>query len=512
MSYSSYWRRAGILILLSIFSYGCPRAYRSETVWYADGSVDRAIYQDRETTPESVRRSRVWLQTTSAPEPQKLERQGWSGPISKFPVKQPGEAGPYFAAWGHFQSPQDLPAHFIRKAPRRAGVPDGELVRQCSRTDYVLVREYRWRETLSEVVNFEEMRKARGQLVDLLIDFAQDALGEAFGQEYDTASLINWLRTDGKTWLAEITDYAYVKSATQKGPHGQRAIADGIADICARHGLALKVEGKLLEGEALEKALRDFVIQELSHHVRRKSDGRPVDKKTIATFLEDWNSSSSDTRKRLERAMDRVMVRKFGGKEKFEEQVEALLVRIVGLHGTPLLQGWNEFDYVLMVPGDMVETNGQILSRNKVRWQFDETEAYPLGYVMECRSLLPELSTQQELLQNQPLSNREAMLHFVALVADHEPLRDALRQCRKRKSMLPLYEYAESAATKSDKETQAVNNLLKLLNLPSHPETRREKSKGSAASDSFGRPDVLSRSFGEKLYADKRDDRNHHNV
>src|SRR5438128_12080499 len=87
---------AGILFLLSFLFTGCPKVYRSETVWHADGSVDRAIYQDWEQTPEPVRRSETWQETTAAPEPQKQEKQGWSDPISKLHVKRRDEAGTYF--------------------------------------------------------------------------------------------------------------------------------------------------------------------------------------------------------------------------------------------------------------------------------------------------------------------------------------------------------------------------------------------------------------------------------
>jgi hypothetical protein len=453
--------KAGILFLLSLFSLGCPRVYRSETIWHADGTVNRAIYQEWEATPEPVRRSQVWQRTTAAPK-------GWSGPISRLPVKNSGEAGPYFAAWGRFQSPQDIPMHFIRKAPEGARVPDSELVRDCSRIDYVFVREYRWRETLSDIVTLEEMRQAREQLADLLIAVGRDSLNQAFGQDYDATDLVNWCRTEGKSWLAEISDYAYLHAALQKGPSGLRAVADGMAEVCARHGLTLKARGKFLDDKDLVPVLRDFVIEKIARHVRRRKDGRPVDKKTAEAFLDELNSAS-------EQAMDRVIGRNFGGKEKFEEHTIGLLVRIVGLHASALLWG-EEFDYVLTVPGEVVETNGQILSGNKVRWQFEEWEAYPLGYIMECRSLLPDLEAQKDLLQNQPLADRETMLQFVALIADREPLREVLHECRKRKSMMPLYDYYEhTAPAKDEKEVQAVSRLLKLLKLPLQPDTGKPR-------------------------------------
>ncbi|HLJ94621.1 MAG TPA: hypothetical protein VKU02_15655, partial [Gemmataceae bacterium] len=120
--------------------------------------MDRSIYQDRGATPEPVRRSSAWQQTMAAPDPQALERSGWTGAISKLPIHTRGAAGPYFAAWGRFRSPAEIPAHYVREAPNSAGIPNSELVRSCSSTDYVLVREYLWRETLSDTVKPEQMR------------------------------------------------------------------------------------------------------------------------------------------------------------------------------------------------------------------------------------------------------------------------------------------------------------------------------------------------------------------
>ncbi len=461
---------SGILFVFSIFSLGCPKAYRSETVWHADGSVDRSIYQEWGATPEPVRRSTAWQQTTAAPEPQALERSGWTGTISKLPVQKRGAAGPYFAAWGRFRSPEEIPVHYVREAPNSAGIPNSELVRSCRWTDYVFVREYLWREALSDTVEPGQMRAAREQLADLLIDVGRDSINHAFGQEFDATALENWFRTEGKTWLAELVDYAYLHAAAQKGASARQAIANGWAEICAHHGLSLKKEGKFLKNEELERALREFTIQKILQHVRRK-DGKPLDKQMVGVFLDELSSPATGTRNTLDQALDQVIAQKYGGKEKLQEQLERLFVRLAGLHVTLAFPG-DDFDFVLTVPGEVIETTGQVLSGNRVRWRFAESEAYPLGYAMQCRSLLPILDMQKDLLQNQPLADRETMLAFIALLADREPLRLALEECRRRRSMTPLYEYRDGPLTRRDeKERLAMQRLFELLQLPAQPRT-----------------------------------------
>ncbi|HLJ96650.1 MAG TPA: hypothetical protein VKU02_25985, partial [Gemmataceae bacterium] len=278
-------------------------------------------------------------------------------------------------------------------------------------------------------------------------------------------ALENWLRTEGKTWLAELVDYAYLHAAVQKGASARREIANGWAEICARHGLSLKSGEEFLKNEELEKALRDFTIQKIVQHVRRK-DGKPLDKKKVSLFLDELSSPSTGTRNTLDHAMDQVIAQKYGGKEKFQEQVERLFVQIAGLHVTLAFPG-DDFDFVLTVPGEVIETTGQVLSCNRVRWRFVEFEAYPLGYTMKCRSLLPILDMQKDLLQNQPLADRETMLAFIAILADREPLRQTLEECRRRKSMTPLYEYRDRpAARRDEKEVLAMRRLFELLKLP----------------------------------------------
>jgi hypothetical protein len=176
--------------------------------------------------------------------------------------------------------------------------------------------------------------------------------------------------------------------------------------------------------------------------------------------------SREGARFRLDRSINGVIDRKKGGEE-FEKRLTGLVVRIVGLHCSQLFQQ-SDFDYSLTVPGQIVNTNGQILSGNKVGWQFDQREAYPLGYVMECRSLLPDPDVQQSLLHSQPLTTRNKMLELVAIVDGHEPLRETLQECHKQRNMGAMYEYQQKTAPAKD-ETKIVTRLLKLLGLPPRP-------------------------------------------
>jgi hypothetical protein len=106
-----------------------------------------------------------------------------------------------------------------------------------------------------------------------------------------------------------------------------------------------------------------------------------------------------------------------------------------------------------------------------VRWQFDGRDAYPLGYAMECRSLEPQGLPQRDLLAGQPLERREAMLDFVTIVAEVKGLDGVLQECRKKKSMVPLYRHHQTAAAKQKDSTEVkrLARLMRLLKLPEQP-------------------------------------------
>jgi hypothetical protein len=462
----------GMLLLAGLGSAGCATVYRSETVLHDDGSVERAIYQPSNDTPAGAKVPALWKQVTYVPDPDNLEKQGMAGPITRLPVLAQSQDHPYFAAWGTFKTVRDMPEHVIIKPPDGTDLPDGKLVREATRKDYVFVVEHRWRETLTDVVTQDDMRKARVELADLLLGVAADTFDEVVGKDYDGTALFKLLGSVGRPGLADATDFAFLYCATHKGPAAQAGLADGLAEVCARHGLVLKAQGRFLDDRAMEKTVDDFVIGLIVANVRRKDDGKPVDRETAAAWWRELRGKNDGRGQPppgiFGPAARKVIATKYGGEEAYNRRVGALVTRVFGLYWGDLLFNLRGFDYTMTMPGEVVETNGEVLAGNQVRWQFGAREAYPLGYAMTCRSLLPQLETQRKLLKGQPLESREEMLRFADLVNGQEGLADVLRDCRKQKKMAPLYEYrakAQQMQAGAD-EVKRVNAFLRVLKLP----------------------------------------------
>lgn len=460
--YRPAWPILALLACAGLTGCQAPH-YRSETVLKPDGSVARAIYQPLPATPEASRRPALWTQTLDVPDPHELNKLDWEGPISQMPKRQPDKGGAYFAAWGPFATVNDIPEHVRFAAPAETGLPDGKLERQQDRDDLIFVVTHDWRETLTDVVRWDDMHKAREELAELMIVLGQDVFNEVKGKEYDGTGLVKWLRGEGKAWLAEMTDHAFIYLTSHKDPKALDTLIDQLADICARHGLKLKANGKFLEGDAFQLALLEFVTDLLTRTVRDRRDGQPIGKQAATALVKEiMCEESKDAPSPFLAAARQRVLKKFGDEKAFERHASKLGSRIVGLYFKRFLVA-DRFDYSLTMPGEVVRTNGELLSVNQVRWQFDVRAAYPMGYAMACSSVDAQDGVQRALLKDRPLVGREAALRFVRLVQGQEKLVQALRQCREQKAMMPLYAYRKQAGSP---EAKRVDQLLKLLKLP----------------------------------------------
>jgi hypothetical protein len=231
-----------------------------------------------------------------------------------------------------------------------------------------------------------------------------------------------------------------------------------VAAITSRYGLNLKPQGIWQKDEVFQKLLEEFAIRQASNHVRRRLDGKPVDWETVIVWLHDLKEG--EDKSLFKQAVQKVIAKK-GGEKDFDKRIDLLLTRILG-HYRRFLGYKHNFHFNLAVPGEVVETNGILVSGNSVRWVFDGEFAWPLGYEMTCRSLDAQPQVQQNLLGGQPLADREAMLEFRELMRTTPRLVEVLRICRKEKKLAALY------ALRKDQTTNSAY-LLKLLKLPPEP-------------------------------------------
>lgn len=442
---------------LCALATGCGR-YRAETTLHADGSLDRAIYQPADGTPEAARQAKLWKEITFAPGPDDLDRAGWPDALTMLPAHPQDNGHPYFAAWNHFASVKELPEHVLFRASGGFGLPDGKLERELTRTDLGLVEEFRWRETLTDCVTLADMHKARGELADGAIRFGQEVFVEALGKDYDSSDLIEWLKKEGRPWFDEATDLFFLHSAARKGPDGQQATLDALVACCGRRGLDLTKDGKPLPDGDMNRVLRDFAVNLMAEKV--KKDGKPIGRDVASGWLDELNSKDGG---RFVTAARKVIDRKYGGENVFGGRVSVLIERVFGLYrlGAPSVQA---FQYTMTFPGPVVETNGEVVGDgDKVRWRFQSVEAYPLGYPMEARCLFVLEDARKLIGRDQPLSDRDGLTRYAELVHGDQLLEEAMRRCRKDKTLDPLYEYLTGQKKANPAGSARAEKVLKLL-------------------------------------------------
>jgi hypothetical protein len=497
------------LVLLSAMLLACGGTfqYKSETILFPDGTVERTIEQPPEDTPASAQKPEAWKKVTITQEKVRTVTGEAPGPKT-------------LKAQGTFPSVQLLPDSLAIR--RRAGdknkllaalMPSAKLKRDYRKNDCVFVTEHRWHETLTDSISLASLFKGRDEIFTLGVSFAEDVFNELEGKDYDASELVGWLRSEGKSWFVEATDYLLMqylaslragapKALNLKKVNDLDALGPGFLEICERHagryGLKVRELAQLIKDEKnkeneqkVAKIATDFMVN-ICQKVRHRATKQPVSREKLLAWLKeagfkvkeepkqeqprppDGTGPQKAPKTRLELAADKVINEKYGGKLVFDARAGAILLNLVGVHFS---FDTRNFDYALTMPGAVVETNGEILAVNQVRWVFKAEQAWVLGYPMSCRSVEAHADVQKQLLGKQALTSPVTMLQLVALLAEEEdlpelkkspkprPLRETLMACRAQQSLAPLWAH-RAAVGEGGSRRQLVDRLLKLLQLP----------------------------------------------
>jgi hypothetical protein len=231
-------------------------------------------------------------------------------------------------------------------------MPFSKLKPRHEQIDFVFVTEHRWSETLTDPVTLTSLREGREELATLVIDLVEDVFKEALGKDYDATDGFKWLRSEGKTWLAELTDEAFTQFLAHRheAPTSTASyppeLDESIADICARHGLQLREKGKLIEdGGKQERVIKDFFVNLICQKVRRKDSGKAVDRDTVLGWFKELDQANESSRFAL--AAKKVITARPGGAEALSLKYAQALVKTAGVYWTQALGRFCVFDCTL---------------------------------------------------------------------------------------------------------------------------------------------------------------------
>lgn len=451
------WFRISACLWIVVCSCGCSvEHFRAETELFPDGSVDRSIWQ-----PLDEQQRKRWPEVHDGISDERLQSEPWDVFDIHHPKQKDGKPNhPKNNGWsarGRFGSVEEIPEHYRVEAP--PGLPASTLKRQTEREDFVFVTEHRWEETLTDCVKLDEIPFARRELIDFVVPILVETLRQEL-TDYDVSAVEPWLRDEGATWLDELIslwidlslrhEQPWVRNKGRKSQGEQRLKA-----LNARQGL------KDTTDETLERFGQDKAKQLI-----RKKDGTPITDEFAAELVRELlKPDSKKSPNRFHQRGKKLITEKYSSDEIFQKQVQARLVPIIGLH-SPLQLLPQDFDYRLTMPGDVFESNGEIVSANRVRWRFNGHEAYPFGYSMRCRSLQPNDANQRVVFKNVPIKTSNDCQRLVRLLRSKSEWRDVLLKCVEEKSQQPLLDLRTKILRRNDfPERLKFDDLAELLHI-----------------------------------------------
>lgn len=440
-----------IAVLVLFTLAGCKVGYfHTQSTWNDDGSVERAVLQPT-PPPGGEEALKEWDKFFHVKE-RNFE---FRGDIRKL---SPEIAGGYFAATAKSDSWKEIPDHYRKEASNSDA--KSTFARTATRADYGLFIEYSWQEVLTEVVTLGDARDAIVSATELGGNAAAGIVGEALGDDYDTSKLNTWVVTEGRDWLLELFDVVF-ELALEKDVRKEK-VREAIARVCRKHGLEVTLN-KELENEDAAEFIR-FLTQLFTQTIR-KANGDEVDATTAETLAGVigglYEPRHEKLKSRLEKAGENFKQAWPGGSEELEAKTNRLGTRIFGVHGSTF-DSPERFRFQLNVPGEIVETNGQIHSDGRVQWQFSGSDAWPSGFAMTVRSIDVQQTGVSILAGAKFKPSRQNLIRIVEIVGDDRTLCKVLQSCREASSAAPLKAFLKELPLENESRDRTFE-LLRFL-------------------------------------------------
>jgi hypothetical protein len=459
------WRLTGLLIAAALQA-ACYETQYVDTVVHADGSVDRAIAQDGDFTPEAARRPGVWRET-------RMVKSGpdgpWDGALAALPAAANKDEEKLFAAAGRFPAVAAIPDHYVEMA--RDGVASSRLVRTYATRDLGLVTEHVWTETLTDIVGLDDMAKAREELAQINMKLLRAALDEGLGRDYEFQDYVRWVGETEKLFFAAIVESGIWTRASRGAPKDKDLEKKMAATFAAQYGVPWLGE------DDSEDKLKATLKEKTASLIKRR-DGSTLPPARVELIVDAiWEigagqhglvsfGDGADGAK-FAAGLNRLATAEFGGAEALEKKGDVLFQR---MGGVTMFDSGRSYDFSLTLPGTIVETNGTLEGDSRVRWSFNLEEAFAFGYTMRCRSIEPNLAAQRAALGADRVATRAAALRYVSLVDGQDEVLRIVAWAVRAKSPAPLVAYRAAVAPRQDPNlTTTMERLALLLALPAPP-------------------------------------------
>jgi hypothetical protein len=452
------------LCLWAILVAGCssspPPAFHVETTIHADSTCDRLIWQPKEQfLPAQALKpewNALWKSVSDA-----------SGRPGLSDTRAGDDPCKYFIARGSFTSPRDIPPHYYIADDKVPDAGASELERTYERNDYGFVVEHRWNEKLTNIVTFRGFLKARDELLDLFLPGFIEVIEKVFGTEYDVSRLANHLRTNGRRAIENIClivyDVAAHRPVTDENGKLVAALTEQLYEEAERFGLDRKVLAEIFADRSVEKEftpllkayLGRLVVQYFRHRDGTALSAAEVDSLIQAVFTTDrYQKAFQEESKRIEERLKKD--------KQLEKRVGRAILQMVGLYGVfrfPILIGPPEYEFSIVLPGEIIETNGTGMKAGRTRWKFTGVGLFPDGFEMRARSIVIDRDGQKKVLGRVAIDDESQAIAFMEAVGREGPLLEAVRKFRQTGDRKALSE----VRTETQEERLRARKLREML-------------------------------------------------
>jgi len=365
---------------------------------------------------------------------------------------------------GTFESPAKMLSGYARRVEDVGETAPSRI--EWQREDRIFYTLYKYRETITDVVTLDRFDSAADQVIDLGVEGACHVLDDCLGDTYDVSRLTAYLRRNVRPALKSVA-WALCASAgrevdTDRIASGESVLVSSpeairtVKALVSRH----RIEPEVVEllSDYSDTRAKQVLTRIVTRRVRLKSarDRRLNDqeRKQFGDLL------FSDAMQKAVGVSAQGFLKKRLGDEKAQGAfIRKMWVSLFGAYQEFLFGPDFRFRASLVLPGQVMRTNGYLFGPSEVAWRFAHSEVCPFGYVMHATSVVYHDVAQRAVSDKSFVTSPRQVLAFESMlkaqIGEWAIIQETLRECTKAGSPAPLEKLIEEKGAKSAVAKQA---------------------------------------------------------
>ncbi len=166
-----------------------------------------------------------------------------------------------------------------------------------------------------------------------------------------------------------------------------------------------------------------------------------------------YEKESQEQQKRIEEKLKDKLLQK---------QCKRDFLRMIGLYApfsSPFWEDQPQYEFAVILPGEVIETNGTRIKAGRTRWKFTGAEMFPVGYEMNARSIVIDRDGQKKALGRVVIDDETKALDFMETAGEKGPLLEAVRKLHQTGDRNAL----RQVEGRTYEESQRAKKLRKML-------------------------------------------------